>query len=186
MDDAIVQFQRALEKKPDFSDAHANLGFCLIRKGRVDEAIVQYQTAIEQKPNFPEAYNNLGNAFRLKGNGPKAVAAYQKAIDLRPHFILPQTHLAWMLATWPDSAIRDGSKAVTLAEMANALARGTDPQVLRTLAAAYAEAGRFAEAVSAAHKAQALAKAQSNTILANELQTEIGLYQNHAPCRSTN
>jgi tetratricopeptide (TPR) repeat protein len=185
-DEAIAPYQRALEIKPDFPEARANLGFCLLQAGRVDDAIIQYQKAIEQQPNFPEAYNNLGNAFRLKGNGTEAVAAYQKAIDLEPGFVPPLTHLAWMLATWPDGAIRDGSKAVTLAEKASVLSRGVDPQVLRTLAAAYAEAGRFAEAVSAAQKAQALATAQSNATLANELRTEIGLYQNHSPYRSNN
>jgi cytochrome c-type biogenesis protein CcmH/NrfG len=112
------------------------------------------------------------------------VAAYGKAIELEPQFILPETHLAWMLATWPDASIRDGNKAVVLAEKANELSGGADPQVLRTLAAAYAETGRFPEAVSTAQKALELA--QSNTALVSELQKEIGLYQNHSPCRSKN
>jgi Flp pilus assembly protein TadD len=184
--DAIIQYQKALEINPDFPEARANLGFCLLRTGRMDDAIVQYRKAVNLQPNFPQAYNNLGNAFRLKGDGVDAVAAYEKAIEQQPQFTLPQTHLAWMLATWSDAAIRNGNKAVTLAEKANELSGGADPQILRTLAAAYAETGRFAEAVSTAQRALALATPQSNTALANELRTEIGLYQNHSPCRSNN
>jgi tetratricopeptide (TPR) repeat protein len=186
VDDAIIQYQTALEINPDFPEAHANLGFCLLREGTVDDSIIQYQKAVDLQPNFPQAYNNLGNAYRLKGNGTRAVAAYQKAIEQQPQFILPQAHLAWMLATWPDASIRDGNMAVALAEKANGLTHGADPQVLRTLAAAYAETSRFAEAVSTAKKALALATAQSNAALANELQNEIDLYQNHSPYRSNN
>jgi Flp pilus assembly protein TadD len=186
VDDAVIQYQKALEINPDFPEAHANLGFCLIRVARIDDAIVQYQKAVDLQPNFPQAYNNLGNAYRLKGNGVDAAAAYEKAIEQQPQFILPQAHLAWMLATWPDASIRDGDKAVVLAEKANELSGGADPQILRTLAAAYAETGQFAGAVSAAQKALALATAQSDAALASELQTEIGLYQNHSPCRSNN
>jgi tetratricopeptide (TPR) repeat protein len=186
VDDAITQYQKALEIKQDLPAAHANLGFCFLRKGRVDEAIVQYQKAIELQPNFPEAYNNLGNAFRLKGNGTGAVAAYQNALELQPDFTLPRTHLAWMLATWPDASIRNGNKAVILAEKANQLTGGRKPDVLRVLAAAYAEAGRFAEAVSTGQKALAVATTQSDAAQIKELQIELGLYQNHSPCRSNN
>jgi tetratricopeptide (TPR) repeat protein len=186
IDEAMVQYQTALEIKPDFAEARYNLGYCLFQEGRTDDAIIQFKKAVEVQPNFPEAYNSLGDAFRLKGNGTKAVDAYQKAMQQQPQFILPQMHLAWMLATWPDAPIRDGSKAVTLAEKANELSHGADPQILRTLAAAYAETGRYPEAISTAQKALALATAQPNTALANELQKEIGLYRNHSACRSNN
>jgi hypothetical protein len=91
-----------------------------------------------------------------------------------------------MLATWPAPSVRNGGKAVALAEQANQFSRGKDPLILRTLAAAYAETGRFPEAVLTARQALALAMAQSNPGLTNELQTEIGLYQTNSPCRSTN
>jgi tetratricopeptide (TPR) repeat protein len=111
---------------------------------------------------------------------------YQKAIELQPQFIPAQINLAWMLATWPEPSVRNGGKAVALAEQANRLSKDEDPLVLRTLAAAYAEAGRFPEAVATAKQALALAVTQSNTELTNALQTEIGLYQTHSPCRSIN
>jgi tetratricopeptide (TPR) repeat protein len=116
----------------------------------------------------------------------EAMACYQKAIELQPQFIPAQINLAWMLATWPEPSVRNGGKAVALAGQANQFSQDKDPLILRTLAAAYAEAGRFPEAVLTASQALALAVAQSNTGLTNALQTEIGLYQANSPYRSTN
>jgi tetratricopeptide (TPR) repeat protein len=185
LNEPITHFQRALEIKPDYAEAHNALGDCLLQIGRVDEAIVHYQKAIELQPRLVEAYNDLGYAFRRKGMAASAVACFQKAIELQPQFIPAQMNLAWMLATWPEPSVRNGGKAVTLAEQANQFSKGKDPLILRTLAAAYAEAGRFPEAAVTAKQALALAAAQSNTGLTNVLQTEIGLYQTNSPCRST-
>ena len=88
-----------------------------------------------------------------------------------------------MLATWPDPPVRNGGRAVALAGQANQSSKDKDALILRTLAAAYAEAGQFPEALVTAK--QALALAQSNPELANVLQAEIGLYQTNSPCRST-
>ena len=181
MDEAIIP--KALEIKPDLAEAHNNLGYCFLQLGRVDEAIVQYQKAIELQPRFAQAYNNLGNAFRRKRLGAEAMACYQKVIEIQPQFIPAQINLASMLATWPEPSIRNGDKAVALAEQANQVSQNKDPLILRTLAAAYAETGRFPEAVATAKRALALALAKSETRLANELQAEIGLYQTNSPCR---
>jgi hypothetical protein len=94
--------------------------------------------------------------------------------------------LAWMLATWPDKAVRNGNKAVALAEQANQLTGSQSAQILRVLAAAYAETGRFPEAVTTAKQAMSLATAQSKQVLAKKIQAEIMLYDTNTPCRSTN
>jgi tetratricopeptide (TPR) repeat protein len=186
MDEAIIEYQKALEIKPDFAEAHKTLGDTLLQIGRVDEAIVHYRKAVELRPGLVEVYNNLGNAFCRKRMTAEAMAYYQKAIELQPQFIPAQRNLAWMLATWPEPSVRNGSKAVALAGKANELLKGQDSRILRTLAAAYAEAGRFPEAVLTAKQALALAVTQSNTKLTNVLQMEIELYQTNSPCRSIN
>jgi tetratricopeptide (TPR) repeat protein len=186
MDEAIIEYQKALEIKPDFAEAHKTLGDTLLQIGRVDEAIVHYRKAVELRPGLVEVYNNLGNAFCRKRMTAEAMAYYQKAIELQPQFIPAQINLAWMLATWPEPSVRNGSKAVALAGKANELLKGQDSRILRTLAAAYAEAGRFPEAVLTAKQALALAVTQSNTKLTNVLQMEIELYQTNSPCRSIN
>ena len=91
--------------------------------------------------------------------------------------------LAWALATCPEPSIRDGAKAVELAQRAVDLSDGREPAVLDTLAAAYAEAGRFPLAVETAERARKLAAAQNNTVLADKLGARIKLYQSDAPYR---
>ena len=114
------------------------------------------------------------------------MACYLNSIELQPQFIPARADLAWMLATWPDKAVRNGNEAVALAEQANKLSGSQSAQVLRVLAAAYAETGRFPKAVTTAKQAMLLATAQSKQALAKEIQAELVLYQNNTPCRSTN
>jgi hypothetical protein len=90
-----------------------------------------------------------------------------------------------LLATASDASLRDGAKAVALAGQANQLTGGGNPIILRTLAAAYAEAGRYDDAAATARKALNQAQAQKNDQLAAALQEEIKLYQSARPLRET-
>jgi Flp pilus assembly protein TadD len=186
VNEAMAHFQKALEIKPDFAEAHHNLGYALLRQGRANEAIMEIQRALELKPDDAEACCDLGICFSRIGRMDEAIVQYRKAIELQPQLLAAQNNLAWALATSPEPSVRNGSEAVALAEKANWISQAGDPLILRTLAAAYAEAGRFPEAVLTAKQALALAVAQSKTGLTNVLQTEIGLYQTNSPCRSTN
>jgi len=185
VNEAIVHFQRALEINPNYAEAQNNLANSLFQAGRVKEAITYLQKALEIQPAFAEAHYNLGYVFYQEGQVNEAIVHYRKAIELQPQFTLALANLAWIQATWPEPSVRNGSNAVVLAEQANQLSGDGDPQVLRILAAAYAEAGRYPEATATADRALALAKARSDARLANLLQTEIGLYQTNSPCRST-
>jgi Flp pilus assembly protein TadD len=92
-------------------------------------------------------------------------------------------NLAWILATSPLDAVRNGARAVDFARQANQIARGQDPNVLSTLAAAYAEAGRFTDAITAAQEALRLATARNDTALINDLRLQLGCYQRGSPFR---
>jgi tetratricopeptide (TPR) repeat protein len=94
-------------------------------------------------------------------------------------------NLAWVLATHPDDAIRNGKRAVELAEKAISLPGGVVPIVLRTLAAAYAEAGDFSKAMDTLQHAIDLAAAQNNTSLLATLRHEMELYQTRTPYRES-
>ena len=183
-DESIVEYGKVLAIKPDDAQADNNLGYALMQAGRVSESIKYFQAALNAEKSY-EAYYNLGYAYNREGIATNAVSCYQKSLELQPQFITAQNSLAWILATWPDAAVRDGKQAVVLAEKANTLSGGNDVRILRTLAAAYAEAGRFPEAIATAKKALSLLTPQSDAVLINELKTEIGLYQNNSPCRST-
>jgi tetratricopeptide (TPR) repeat protein len=184
-DEAALEYKKALQLRPDDAEALNNLGYCLQQTGHTDDAIAQYQKAIEIQPDLAGAYFSLGNAYREKKMAGQALNAYEKAIELAPQFVPAQLNLAWMLATWPDATIRNGAKAVALAKHLNDLAQGHDPKILRALAAACAETGKFTEASSTAKQALALALAQSDAALTTALQTDIRDYQAHIPVRST-
>jgi tetratricopeptide (TPR) repeat protein len=184
LSDAVVQYENVVRLKPDFAEAHNNLGYSLFATGDPDEAIAQYKKAIELRPNFAQAYNNLGNAYRGKRMAVQAIAAYQKAVALQSQFTPAQINLTWMLAVWPEPSIRNGTEAVAMAERANDFTGGRNSEVLRALAAAYAESGRFPDAITAANQASSLAATQSKTELVKEIRGDIKLYQNRSPCRS--
>jgi tetratricopeptide (TPR) repeat protein len=179
--EAITQYQVALQIKPDNAEACYNLGNARLHQGNVAEAITQYQRALQIKPDFADAHNNLGTALLRQGNVAEAIAQYQRALQIKPDKAELQNNLAWLLATCPHASLRDGNQAVALAQRANQLTGDGNPVVLDTLAAAYAEAGRFPEAVTTAQRALHLAEARSNTVLAGSLQSQLKLYQEGRP-----
>jgi tetratricopeptide (TPR) repeat protein len=111
----------------------------LMTKGQVDKAATHFSKAIEIRPNYSTAHYNLAIALLDKHETGKAIEHYEKAIELQPDFLEALTNLAWIFANYPDITVRNGPKAVELAERANRLTGDTNPLVLRTLAAAYAQ-----------------------------------------------
>ena len=183
-DEAVAHYQQALQIKPDLAEAHMNLGNIFFQQGRMREATAHYQQALQIKPDLAEAHRNLGNIFGQQGRMEEAITHYQQALQIQPDDPEVQNNLAWLLATCAEAPLRNGAKAVELARRANSLTGGENPVIFRTLAAAFAEAGRFSEAVETAQRALQLAGAQSNTKLAGALQSEIELYQAGIPFHS--
>ena len=114
----------------------------------------------------------------------EAIAQYQKALQINSNYVQTLNGLAWLLATCPQASLRDGNKAVELAQRANHLTGDGNPVLLGTLAAAYAEAGRFPEAVEAAQQALLFAESRGNTSLAQALRSQLKLYQAGSPFRA--
>jgi protein O-mannosyl-transferase len=181
VDEATGHFWRALQLNPADAEARNNLGNALLQKGSVAEAINHFQQAAQLKPDDEQIHYNLGNALLQSGRTGDAIIHYQKALQIKPDYAKAQNNLAWVLATAPQAALRNGNQAVELAKRANQLTGGDDPAVLHTLAAACAEAGRFPEAVQTAQRALQLARQQSNPVLADALQSELKLYQAGRP-----
>ena len=111
----------------------------------------------------------------------EAIAQYEKALEIKPGYPGALNNLAWALATSSQASLRNGNKAVELAQRANQLTGDGNPVVLGTLATAYAEAGRFPEAVETAQRALQLAGTQSNTALADAIRSQLKLYQTGIP-----
>ena len=179
LDGAIARYKACLAAIPDQEEAQYNLASALLHKGRTDEAIVEYQKVLQMHPESADAHANLGSALLAKGRVRDAMAEYTKALQISPENLAALSNLAWLLATSADSSLRNGSEAVHLAERADSASSRSDkhPTVLRILAAAYAEAGQFAEAKETAQHALEAAHIQGNTTLANALRDEIALYE---------
>jgi Flp pilus assembly protein TadD len=155
---------------------YLNLGTVLFQQGRVADAIVQWQKALATQPNDAGFHTGLGNAFPKGELTKEAIAEYEHAARISTHDPVPHNNLAWLLATSSDASIRDGNRAMELAKQDVRLSRGKDPNYLRTLAAAFAESDRFAEAKETAWQALQAAERRSNSTLANAFQDEIALY----------
>ncbi len=179
LDGAIVRYSACLALSPNQAEAQYDLASALLRKGRTDEAISHYKKVLELRPDSADAYANLGSAFLAKGRVRDAIAAYRSALRVSPENVPAQSNLAWLLATSSDPSLRNGSEAVLLAEQADSKSSRSEnhPIVLRILAAAYAESGRFTEAKETAQRALQESQIQGNSVLSNSLRDEIALYE---------
>ena len=150
IDEAIAHYQTAITVRPDHFLARYGLGHALLEKGELDSAIQVCRSALLLRPLDADCHTTLAIALEEKGNPAEAIQHYQKALELAPKSIPTLTNLAWLLATSQDASLRNGLKAVELAKQADRLVGGTNTLVLRTLAAAYAENGEFANAIRTA------------------------------------
>jgi protein O-mannosyl-transferase len=177
LDEAIGHYKKGLELRPDYGDLYFNLGSVLFQQGRTDDAIAQWQKALATQPNDAGFHTALGNAFLKKGLLKDAIAEYEHAARISRQDPMARNNLAWLLATSSDASIRDGNRAIEIAKQAVQLSGGQDANYLRTLAAAYAETGRFAEAAETGRRALQAAQTQGYSILANTIRDEIALYE---------
>jgi tetratricopeptide (TPR) repeat protein len=149
---AGAEFQAALRLNPLDAQAHRNYAAALGHDGKQSEAIRQLQAALSLKPDFP-ARLELAGLLCQAGELRQAAAQYRQALQAKPDCVEALNNLAFLLATASDDRLRDGAEAARLAERALRLPPVKGMCVGGTLAAAYAEAGRFPEAVATAEKA---------------------------------
>jgi tetratricopeptide (TPR) repeat protein len=174
LDEAIVHYRKAIELNDDFADAHSNLAAMLAKKGQTAEAIAHYQKAAALPPEDAASHLGLAAVLLQAGRNGEAIAHYRRALQIAPRSLAALNALAWVLATNPSAAVRNGQEAVALAEEANQFSDGKNPDVLRTLAASYAESGRFSEAVTTAQSALHSTNAPA---LVQALERDVRLYE---------
>jgi tetratricopeptide (TPR) repeat protein len=187
VDEAIAHYGKELEAHPDFAECHNDLATALLRKGQFDEALSHLEKALELNSNYADARNNLGMALSQKGDMRDAIAQWEKALQIEPDNLDANCKLAWVLATFPDASIRDGTKAIELAKkVIERTGHANDANAitaLQILAAGYAENGRFPEAIETAQQALQLAIAQNNVALTKSVQSNIANYRRNLPWR---
>jgi protein O-mannosyl-transferase len=182
-DEAAAHYKKAVEIDPSYVQAHNNLGALFLQTGHLEESVIHLQKALALEADSADAHNNLSNTFMRMGEFDEALAHYNRALELRPSDVSAQNNLAWLLATFPDARIRNGTRAVQLAEQADVRTGGVNPVIVATLSAAYAETGRFQEAVRTARRALDLANATDNVTLAEAIKAQIALYEAGIPSR---
>ena len=181
--EAIAHLEKAADLAPGDATIQANLGAALAQQGRLSEAAPRLEKAVSIDPKSAEAHYNLGTLYYLQRRVKEALGEWRRAVELDPNHAASLNRAALVLAASPDASLRNGAEAVALAERAVALSGGRDPAFLDTLAAAYAEAGRFPEAAQTARRALDLANQQRDSQLAQALSGRIALYEARTPFR---
>jgi len=180
---AVKSLGEAVRLDPDLAGAHVNHGRALLQKGRPMAAAVSLRRALELDPRLPGVEYRLGLALAMQGRWRPAVARFRAALERPSGDVRALNALAWLLATCPDGEVRDGREAVILAER---LREATGPRhagTLDTLAAAYAEGGRFDEAVAAIEQAVDLAEQAGREAEAARYRARLELYRAGKPFR---
>jgi tetratricopeptide (TPR) repeat protein len=177
-DHALANFNKVIHINPEYVEAYYNRGVAYNLKGDSDKALVDYDKAIRLNPDYVEAHYNRGIAYNLKGDWYKALADFDDAVRVRPEYAGACNNLAWLLAVCPDAAIRDGERAVEYATKACKLSDWKNPAWFGTLAAAYAEAGDFDNAVK--WQTKYLESNPSNGA-AEKAREQLGLYEQKKP-----
>jgi tetratricopeptide (TPR) repeat protein len=180
---ARQHYEASLRSDPGSADAHNNLAYMFLREDKREWAESEFKSALVLQPDLWPAHYGLATVLVRQGKIPEAIQHYCETLVARPEFVEVLIRLAWILAVNPDPQVRDGSQAVELAERACRLTQSRQPGTLRTLAVAYAEAGRFADAIRAAQEAQRLAEGAGQTEFARGTQQLLELFQAGQPYR---
>ena len=175
-DEAIKHLTKALELNPNLPKAETQLGAALLQKGDPAGALLHYERALRMNPNLPETHNIVGSILLQQGKEREALGEFQTALHADPSNFTFANNTAWILAAARDRSLRDGPQAIRLAEGA-AKESGNQPAVLRTLAAAYAQAGLYQRATDTCDQAIRGALSLRNASLADLLSHEQAIYR---------
>jgi tetratricopeptide (TPR) repeat protein len=193
--EAIYHYEIAALIEPQNGWTHHGLGLTLLKTGRVGDAIPPLLKAVEDDPQNALYKDDLGHALSSSGHGtetasnflatarsdPVGFGHFLEAMQFDTNHVILVNNLAWSFAANPDSELRNGKYAVRLATRACEMTGFKTTVFIGTLAAAYAEAGRFDEAVATGQKACALASELGEADLLKRNQELVALYLAHQP-----
>ena len=177
---AIRDMEKVVEANPDNADLIIQLGYFHLADDRPRKAIEYFSKVLKQDPDNESALRARGDAYLSIGEHARAIADYNKALPLAPDNDGLLNNLAWVLATSKDDKLRDGKRALELAQKACKLTDYKAPHILSTLAAAYAETGDFESARKWSQKAVEAGKGRDDL---DQLKQELESYKNNKPWR---
>lgn len=184
LSDAGDQFAEAVRLDPTNSAARYRLGLARLSSGRLAEAIIALRESVQASQGNPEVHLALGKALSQSGDTVGAVNEFRKTLELNPRQVNAQAELAWILATCPDDRVRNADEAVRFAEEAARATQERDFAMLDTLGTAYANAGRFDDAVRVTGKSLELARAARHTDAEAKIASRLALYRERRPFRT--
>ena len=173
-DEAFLHYWKAIQRNPDYVAARNNLAAALRDCGRCDEAILECQQILRLQPSSASTRNILRNSQAQRRNLQQTLAHWRESLASNPNDSRALRDVAWLLATNPNASFRNGAEAVALAKRAVELSGGSEPMFLDTVAAAYAEAGRFPEALRTARQAAASRRTKTKVRWLHRSKAESG------------
>ncbi len=183
-DEAAEAFRRAIQFNREHGMAHFNYANLLFRQGDEARALEHYALATRYEGDNAYVRFNFGSLLVKSGSVAQGLHQFAEASRLDPTFTLPTTRTAWILATHVDPSVRDGQRALVLAQSYNRASGFKDPRGLDILAAALAETGDFSEAVRIAQQARTAAVSSGQRDLARQIELRLQGYSSGRPFRS--
>jgi len=174
--EAIMHCRKALEMDAEYATAHGVLGGLLLDVGKPEEGKEHLAEAVRLDRADAIASSNLAGVLLEEGKHEQAAELYGRSLKEQPNLCETLLGLATIRAVSSDQTLRDGDQAVELAARACELTGYSDPGALDVLGMAYAEAGRFRDAVSSAQRAVRMARGAGNRVLADAIEQRVRLY----------
>jgi Flp pilus assembly protein TadD len=175
--DAEAQLQVAVDLDRVDPMAESRLGAAQAAQGKLENAIVHLERAVALRPDDVDAHRWLGQAYAIRQQDALAVPHFMRALEVQGDDPVLLGHLAQILADSRDGSVRDGARALVLAERAVALTSRGDARTLDILAVAQAAVGRFREAATTVEEALRLARARGDQALVSELEYRAAAYR---------
>jgi Flp pilus assembly protein TadD/thiol-disulfide isomerase/thioredoxin len=177
------RLRRIAESAPEDPDTWRALARARLKMRDVPQAIEHFSRALELAPNDLRTRTDLAIVYQLHGDSRAAAEQYEIVVASEPSWADAANNLAWIYATDADADLRDGARAIELAQRACRLSMNRVPTFLGTLSAAYAEAGQFDEAIRTIRQAVQVAQATGEDRLVADLQQRLRLHERKLPYR---
>ena len=180
-EDALRDFDTVIRREPQYGPAYKRRGIARLQAKMYEKSLRDFSQALKLSAPDAELYNNRGMAYAALNNYAFAINDYKQALEINQKEA-PQisNNLAWLLATCSDSTHRNGELAIQYAKQACELSQWSYYGALDTLAAAYAENGRFDDAVRWQKRSLGYAPEKSKA----ELKARLKLYEQGKPYRA--
>ena len=182
--EGTAQLREALRLRPGDVESQLNLAQALVQQEQWREAVDLFAKTVTPATADANVHFQFAVAVDHVQRTREAMSHYATALLLNPNFPAALDGLSWILATASNPQFRNGAQAVGMAERACDLTGRKDPTKLKTLAAAYAEVGRFSEAASTAEQARDLALSSRNNELAQQCRAMVAEFRAERPWRT--